>query len=300
MLTAARPIELLTLLFTVFLAAVTLLFYRPLTSSGLLLFRYGLIVLAVLSAILAEGRWRNSRTVSHFRDFLPLPVVLALFDSLGGLIAGVRNDNFDDLLIRLDLLLFGTHPTVWLEQFIHPWLTTLLQFAYVSYYPLPIFLVVRLAIRKDRLAFDESAFGIVLCFYLSYLGYLAVPAVGPRFALAALQTRGLEAGPLVIAIQNILNILENTKMDAFPSGHTAVALMTVYYSWRSGEKVLGMILLPVVTALIISTVYLRYHYVIDVVAGFGLAFLTAWIAPHLRRLLSHTTGQTRDQLHDSP
>lgn len=300
MLIAARPIELLTLLFTAFLTALTLLFYPATPSSGWLLLRYGMILLATLSVGLAESRWPLSRAISVLRDFLPVPVIILLFDSLGYLIPGVRNGSFDDLLIRLDLLLFGTHPTVWLEQFIHPWLTTLLQFAYVSYYPLPIFLVVRLAIRKDRLSFDESAFGIVLCFYLSYLGYIAVPAVGPRFTLAALQTQGLEAGPLVIAIQDILNLLENTKMDAFPSGHTAVALMTVYYSWRSGEKVLGMILLPMVTALIISTVYLRYHYVIDVVAGFFLAFFTAWLAPHLRRLLSHTTGQTCDQLHDSP
>lgn len=300
MLRALRPVELLTLLFTAFLAAVTLLFFRPFTSVPLLLLRYGLIVLAVLSPVLAKDRRGRSRTASLFRDFLPVPVILVLFDSLGDIIPGIRSGNCDDLLIRVDRLLFGTHPTVWLERFIHPWLTALLQFAYVSYYFLPIVFVVTLAVRKDRRAFDESAFGIVLCFYLSYLGYLAVPAVGPRFTLAALQTRGLEAGPLVIALQDTLNTLENTKMDAFPSGHTAVALMTLYYSWRSGEKALGMTLLPVVTALVISTVYLRYHYVIDVVAGFGLAFLTVRLAPRLHRMLLPAAGQTRDQFHDPP
>ncbi len=298
MLLAAKPIELLTLFFTAFLTVLTLLYSRSIPSSGWLLFRYGLIMLATISAGLAEARWRRSRVISLIRDFLPIPVIVLLFDSLGDLIPGVRSGNFDDLLIRLDLLLFGAHPTVWFERFIHPGLTTLLQFAYVSYYLLPIALVTTIAVRKDRRAFDESAFGIVLCFYLSYLGYLAVPAVGPRFTLADLQTRGLEAGPLVMAIQDALNTLENTKMDAFPSGHTAVALMTLFYAWKSGEKVLGRILLPVVTALIVSTVYLRYHYVVDVIAGFGLAFLTAWLAPRLRRLLSRAAGQTRDQLHD--
>ena len=46
-----------------------------------------------------------------------------------------------------------------------------------------------------------SLFGIILCFYLSYIGYLLVPAVGPRFTLDHLQTVSLQAGPFIKAIQ---------------------------------------------------------------------------------------------------
>jgi len=45
-------------------------------------------------------------------------------------------------------------------------------------------------------------------------------------------------------------------------------------------------LIPLVTGLIISTVYLRYHYVIDVIAGLALTGLTIALAPGVRRLLS--------------
>jgi len=42
----------------------------------------------------------------------------------------------------------------------------------------------------------------------------------------------------------------------------------------------------VVTGLVISTVYLRYHYVIDVIAGIALTGLTIVLAPGLQRLLA--------------
>jgi membrane-associated phospholipid phosphatase len=219
-------------------------------------------------------------------------IIPVIFDSLGDLIPWIRHRFFDDVLIRIDYNLFGgRHPTVMLEWFIHPLLTTILQFAYISYYPMAVVLGVVLFMKKKRKEFDETIFGIILCFYLSYLGYLLVPAVGPRFTLVQLQTRDLQAGPLVVAIQETLNALENTKTDAFPSGHTAVALMTLYYAWKTREKTLTVLLLPTVLGLILSTVYLRYHYVIDVVAGVLLAAFTIYLAPRAYKRLSSSSDE---------
>ncbi len=102
---------------------------------------------------------------------------------------------------------------------------------------------------------------------------------------------------MALAIQNALNRLENTKTDAFPSGHTAVVLTTLYYAWKSREKKLFAVLFPVVAALIFSTVYLRYHYVIDVIAGVLLAAFTIRLAPKFYASLSKSRGQSEGQLH---
>jgi membrane-associated phospholipid phosphatase len=64
------------------------------------------------------------------------------------------------------------------------------------------------------------------------------------------------------------------------------------------EKVMTAVLIPVVTGLVVSTVYLRYHYVIDVLAGFVLAGLTVWIAPKLSPWFSRPSRQKRGQFHD--
>lgn|SRR5574341_106808 len=295
-----KAVDSLTLIFTGLLSALTLLFLNSIPRAGWLLSRYGMVLVVVTGLAIYATQPRAGKALLTFRDFFPVLVILILFDSLGDLLPWVRPRVFDEGLIGIDHALFGVHPTVWMERFIHPLLTAVLQFAYISYYPMAVVLGVTLAVRKKGKEFDEAVFGIALCFYLSYIGYLAVPAIGPRFTLADIQNRSLDAGPFILAIQETLNTLENTKMDAFPSGHTAVALMTLYYAWKTKEKVLAGVLLPVVSALIVSTVYLRYHYVIDVLAGIALAGLTAWAAPGTMRLLSRAAGQVRDHQHHAP
>jgi membrane-associated phospholipid phosphatase len=223
--------------------------------------------------------------------FLPIVIVLLVFNSLGDLIPLVRSVYYDDVLIRIDYALFGAHPTVWLERFNNALLTGLLQAAYLSYYFTPISLGTILFLRGRQREFDTAVFVIVLCFYLSYVGYLLVPAVGPRFTLNHVQTTGLQTGPVTLWIQQALDRFEQNKTDAFPSGHTAVALVSLFYAWKCREKILVRILVPTVSALMISTVYLRYHYVIDVIAGVLLAALTVLIGPRAYRFFSGSPGQ---------
>lgn len=283
---ACKPVDLLSLAFIALLAGLTLAAIPAMPHWPWLLMRYVLLGAAVIAIRLYTTNADSWKPAMYFAAFLPALVIPVVFDSLGDLIPWVHPRLYDPVLIAADHALFGVHPTVWLERFIHPVLTTVLQVAYTSYYPMAVVLAAVLMIRGKRAEFDEAVFGIILCFYLSYVGYLLVPALGPRFALAHAQTTDLQAGPLVLAIQSALNNLENTKMDAFPSGHTAVALTTLFYAWKSREKVLSAVLLPVVLGLIVSTVYLRYHYVIDVICGILLAVVTLLLAPRIERRLS--------------
>lgn len=219
--------------------------------------------------------------------------VFVIFNSLGDIIPFIRQHYYDDVLIRMDYQLFAAHPTVWMERFNNAWLTALFQIAYISYYCMPIALGTSLLIKDKQEEFETAVFTIVLCFYLSYIGYVLFPAVGPRFMLKHLQTADLRTGPMTLWIQQILNSLEHNKTDAFPSGHTAVGLVSLYYAGKYKERVLFRILVPAVSALIVSTVYLRYHYVIDVIAGILLAALTIFISPWMHRLFSGPHHQTQ-------
>jgi membrane-associated phospholipid phosphatase len=281
-----RPSDLLTLSFLALLSGLTLFSAPGNPSWAGLLATYAALAVAILASALYRTRVGPSKKGFHLSVAATVITVLIIFNSLGALIAGIHATTFDARLIAVDHALFGVHPSVWLERFITPLLTGLLQFAYISYYFIPVSLGVVL-IAKDRFGeFEDALFGILLCFYLSYVGYLIFPAIGPRFTLNHLQTVDLQASPFIETIQHTLNALEKNKTDAFPSGHTAVSLMSLYYAWIVREKKLFAVLIPVVTGLIISTVYLRYHYVIDVIAGIALTCLTIALAPGLRRLLS--------------
>jgi len=290
------PSDLLTLFFLVLFSGLAV-FSAPLNPSWAeLVATYAALATATLVAAMYRTRVSPAKKGFYLSVGATVMTVLIVFNSLGVLIASIHPTTCDARLIAVDHALFGVHPTVWLERLITPLLTDLLQFAYISYYFIPLGLGVVLIVRGRFVAFEQVLFGILLCFYLSYIGYLFFPAIGPRFTLSQLQTRDLQFSPFIAAIQDTLNALEKNKTDAFPSGHTAVSLLSLFYAWQEREKKLFAALIPVVTGLIISTVYLRYHYVIDVIAGIALTGLTIALAPGLQRLL--TTQVDRPKVED--
>jgi len=288
-----NPPDLLTLSFLILLSGLALFSAPGNPSWAKLVATYALLAVAILAAARYRTKTDPAGKGLQVSFVVALFTVLFVFNSLGPLIAGIHATTFDARLIAIDHALFGVHPTVWLERLATPLLTSLLQFAYISYYFLPFSLGVVLIARGRFGAFEEVLFGILLCFYLSYIGYLLVPAIGPRFTLNHLQNGELQVSPLIEKIQQTLNALEKNKTDAFPSGHTAVSLLCLYYAWKERQKILFAVLIPLVTGLIIATVYLRYHYVIDVIAGIALTGLTIALAPGLRRLLSLAPRRSR-------
>jgi membrane-associated phospholipid phosphatase len=282
------PSDLLTLAFLVLLTGLAAFSAPANPAWAELLATYAALAVAILAASAYRTRVNPAKRGFYLSVLATVLTVSLVFNSLGALIASIHATTFDAHLIAIDRAIFGVHPTLWLERWINPLLTNVLQFAYISYYFIPLLLGGVLIARGRFGAFEEVLFGILLCFYLSYVGYLLVPAIGPRFTLSHLQTGGLQGSPFIGTIQEALNALEKNKTDAFPSGHTAVSLMCLYYAWKEREKKLLAVFIPVVTGLLISTVYLRYHYVIDVIAGIALTGLTLALAPGLRRLLAET------------
>ncbi|NTU43136.1 MAG: phosphatase PAP2 family protein, partial [Nitrospirales bacterium] len=121
--------------------------------------------------------------------------------------------------------------------------------------------------------FDRTLFFVLLCFYLSYVGYLLVPAIGPRYAMEHLQAQELKGFFLSGPIQGTLNLLEGVKRDAFPSGHTGIALTVLVLAYRYHRTIFRILLIPV-TLLIFATVYCRYHYGVDLIGGVLLTLAT--------------------------
>ncbi|MFQ5989661.1 MAG: phosphatase PAP2 family protein [Candidatus Methylomirabilales bacterium] len=263
-----KPVDLITYV-ALLILMLTTLSTRPPESMALLLKYSGLTVVLTLLWWMDDGRFR---LVGILHAFYPIIFIPILFDSFADLLPWVSPIVRDPFLIELDLALLGNHPTVWLERFIHPWFTEILTWAYTSYYFLPVILMGALYWRGYAKDFDRAVFGVVLGFYLSYLGYFLLPAIGPRFTLTHLQNAELSGVFMADSIRDTLNVLERFKQDAFPSGHTAVVLLVLFYAWHF-VRGLFWVFLPMVVALIFSTVYLRYHYVVDVLAGIVVVVL---------------------------
>jgi membrane-associated phospholipid phosphatase len=233
-----------------------------------------LIALVVLIAKRARPLTTSSDNLvaSFIHDWYPVALIGLTYKELTYLIPRIHPRDFDSALAAIDYRVLGVNPTVWLERFTWPPLTEVLQLTYSTYYFLPIILGVVLWKRARIEKFHFFVFIIVLGFYLSYLGYIAVPAIGPRFlpSIAEAQTTSLTGLFFFQPVRRMLDSAEGITRDCFPSGHTELTLLVLYYARKFHRRTFWW-LLPLGIGIVLSTVYLRYHYVVDVIAGAVLA-----------------------------
>ena len=74
--------------------------------------------------------------------------------------------------------------------------------------------------------------------------------------------------------------IAGTQRDVFPSGHTMMTLVLIYLSTRFRAKV-RLFIYVIGSLLIVATVYQRYHYVIDLIAGAAFMVLCVSTSPRL-------------------
>ncbi|HET9532587.1 MAG TPA: phosphatase PAP2 family protein, partial [Blastocatellia bacterium] len=246
------------------------------------------ILLIIICSRLTPS-WAGARVWRFIRGWYPVALVPVTFKELTLLIPLIHPRDYDWELARIDYWMFGAHPTVWLERVTWPALTELFQISYTTYYFLPMVLGGVLWSKGWFERFHFFVFVAVLGYYLSYLGYIAVPAIGPRFILADEQSFPLRGVFLFQFIRETLDRAEGITRDCFPSGHTELTLLVLYYARRYHRRTFWLSL-PAGSALIISTVYLRYHYVIDVIAGALLALAVIVVAKPAYRALGGAAG----------
>ncbi len=266
-----RPADSLNVIFSFFLLVLTAIYSNAIPSAGYLALIYASIIFFQI-VLVYLGRINSFLALTRDMIF-PVLCVLIIFDSLGLIVHNINTHDIDYLLIRIDYRIFGGYPSVFLEGMINPFFTDVLQLAYSTYYFLPGILGIVLKVKGKSEAFEKSLFLILLCFYLSYVGYLLFPALGPRYTMQHLYDKELDGFLVSGPIQNVLNLLEGVKRDAFPSGHTAVALTVLLLAYRYERMLFRWMLVPVLL-IIFATVYCRYHYVIDVICGFMLTVVT--------------------------
>ncbi|HEY6292965.1 MAG TPA: phosphatase PAP2 family protein [Terriglobia bacterium] len=212
------------------------------------------------------------------RDWVPFLIILLMYYSLWGDATHllVTTDR-DSTLIAIDQRLFGFQASVALQRFVTPALTSWMQFAYVFHlFNIPIVACFIYAFRP-RARFREMMCGLLVVSFLGLAGYILVPAIGPMYTLHSQYTVSLST-PLA-ALNREMEFMDFARIrrDVFPSLHVAISFVVWLYAWRNSKR-LFWILSPLILSLWVSTVYLRYHYLIDCVAGFILAPLSFALA----------------------
>lgn len=280
-----NPTDLVVIAFYVIITVITVSFSYTIDKWLLILLLNSLIILFVF-LISRKAARSNSRfwDIAHF--YYVVPLIFISFKIIYVLLKSIHTSDYDNLLIEADRFLFGGDPTVFLFQFSHPVLTELLQIAYGTFFFLPLILGIEFHLKKDFTKFHFIVFSIVLGFFLSYLGYFLLPAVGPRFTLHDFDMTNIELPGLFLTnfLREVVNAgesipagvpnaIEYVQRDVFPSGHTQMTLIAMYLAVKLKSRNMWFFIIDG-SLLIFATVYLRYHYVIDLIGGLVFMIIT--------------------------
>jgi membrane-associated phospholipid phosphatase len=198
----------------------------------------------------------------------------------------VRPGSVDGMLFQLDLDLFGIEPSLYLERFNQRPIVEWFSFFYFSYYGLCLFyLIVVVWISRLGRQTAEFALGTLIVFCLGELGYMAVPGYGPVKYLASHFNGPIDGGFFWGCVWGTVQAGSALK-DIFPSLHTAVPLWFTLFALQQAKRdrrwrPVGLITAFFSTNIIVSTMYLRWHYAVDVIAGIVLAVVAGSLAPRL-------------------
>ena len=281
------PVDVTSIVFMLFLILLNCIFANRVAAwFEIIVINLAVIGLVFTLAYLAETK--KTKLYIGFHRFYSYLIILFVFKEIYLMVHPIHPVDYDWLFIAIDHWMFGVHPTQWIMQFSHPVLTEIFQSAYFSYYILFLLFGIELYVRFPIEKYYQGAFLIVYGFYLSYLGYFLLPAIGPRFTLHDFYATNQELPGLfmtnwmrdfVNAGESISfamsNAAELVQRDVFPSGHAQLSLVVLYLSHRYVLR--NRWIITVLTILLlVGTVYLRYHYVIDLIGGFVVFLITIW------------------------
>lgn len=289
----------ITLLDTIqffFLIALSILqiwlWQRVPESHVLLLLYIGCFILLAVTVWTTRG---SSRTGTRLIDDLIVPIIvlLVVFETLGYSIPAVNTTWLEPALVRIDSWFFGMTGAQYLERYYNWALLDLMHLFYVSFYFVPLSLLIVMYRRGNRAEFRRAIAAIGLTFYADFLLYYVFPVLGPYRNGDIHFTRDILAsgGPLTRILRGFLDHAEIVAYDSFPSGHVAATLISILLAYHYRLKVRGLYVLLGVMILV-STVYLRYHYVADLPAGVLVALVMYWLAPYACRVVIFC-GETR-------
>lgn len=212
-------------------------------------------------------------------------------------------------LMEIDEAIFGIQPTIWLEKFIVPFAVDYFMVAYALFLIYPYFYLIYLYQKNALTVMHRVMLAQVLSLIFALSMFITLPAQGPRYTLDAnmnahingknlptysMPLKGVQLNTLeswfgkssLFELQyDFWNQIERIKSDCMPSMHTCLCLIVLIYAIRYRHmfkyKKLAMSFWIIGNlSLFFSTVYLRYHWVADVIIGAILAISMYYVTEY--------------------
>lgn len=279
------PIELVTLVYTLFTTLLILLLWQRMGNPWQLLEGRALVLVG-MGLIRLIYQARPGRATMFLRYLFPLSLLGYWYPDTYEFCR--LFPNLDHIFAQADQSLFGCQPSIVFSEILPQkiW-SELFHMGYFSYYPL-IFLTALAPLATGRKLFAPTAFIILTSFFLYYLIYLFLPVAGPQYYFHAVGndlvlsghypqlgdyfSYHTELAPSPGPPGFFRELVEATQASgerptaAFPSSHVGISTILLILLWRN-RRWLCLAALPFYVFLCCATVYIQAHYLIDVIGG---------------------------------
>ncbi len=221
---------------------------------------------------LCEARETRAR---WFARLWAYPVVMNVaFATMGSTALKVASHRRDAVLQQMDIVLVGMTPSLRAQALTTPWLTEILSFCYLLFFPYLLVSWIFYA-RRGLPILRQLFVGLFTIYAVGFLGYSTVPAAGPYLGMGDLFTVPL-TGWAITRLNADIVARGSNGVDVFPSLHCAVSCFLLFFDRRHTRWRFRLYVVPCI-GLWLATIYLRYHYFVDVIAGFALAAFALWL-----------------------
>lgn len=242
------------------------------------------VVITVLFLLLIFYESKSkSRVLKFLRIYFHLPYYGIIFTAFQGYLHKLNPKDWDGLLLKADVSLIGIDLTQWMEKFISKQFTEILTISYFSYYVLPTVsvLLFYFMCKTDKQFVRNYVIAIVTGWYAALIIYALLPAAGPDIAFPEhykITLQGLS--PLTNYYLDVLfkYLREDNVRNTFPSMHFGILLITNWFAYKFSKKYFTLCTLPLGILLGIATLYLRQHYVVDLIGSFLMAAVSIYVS----------------------
>lgn len=204
--------------------------------------------------------------------------------------------------------IFGYQPALLFGE-VAPWrwFSEAINFGYFFLYPMFAIFTIIIFLRQPR-RFDKWMFVFLCTFYFYYLIFIFVPVAGPQFYFPAIGwDTAREAiftpigtyfdmhpdmipnepvrGPFSWIVHQT-HLMGERPTGAFPSSHVGMSTVVMIAAWKYVRKYFWIVF-PIYLFLVMATVYIKAHYLIDSVFGFISAFPFYYAAERIYKRLPH-------------
>ena len=259
------PVEIATFAY-ILTTAVYLAFFAGRLEMPAIHFGVRIVVIALI-LLLAWLHNHNRNTVAGFIRYFSPFLLLSYWYPETYYFNNFLFDNLDHHFVKADYVLFGCQPSLeFSKRMPWGWFSELMYFGYFSYYF--IFFGTALwcyVFRKELM--NKAIFLFICSFYLFYIVFAILPVMGPQFYFTP-PLNEVPDGYLFCKLQRFLQAVGEKPTGAFPSSHVGISfIVTIFVAQHC--RVLLKYVLPLFFILVLSTVYIKAHYLADIIGGFA-------------------------------